>query len=428
MTIVGLGYVGLPLATSFARAGFQVVGFDTDAARVECINGGASHIADVPDLAVSEPVKQGLLRATCDPRTAGSSDVFIVCVPTPVDVHKVPDVGYIRQAMATLSPHLRRGQLVVLESTTYPGTTDDLVVEAIRRAGLAPGVDVHVAYSPERIDPGNSRYKVHDIPKVVGGWTPACAEAAKTLYEKGLGVPVHLVSSTRAAEMTKLLENTFRIVNVSLVNELAMLSERMGIDVWEVIAAAKTKPFGFMPFYPGPGMGGHCIPVDAFYLSWRAKASEFTTRFIELAGQINDTMPEYVAERASEVLNLDSKPVRGSRVLLIGLAYKRDVADVRESPALRVAALMLSRGAIVSYHDPHVPRAQIHGVEFSSQPLTPDSLGAADLVIVLTDHSGVDFHAVGRYARLVYDTRNAMQGISGRIIRLGAPQPGPGDP
>jgi UDP-N-acetyl-D-glucosamine dehydrogenase len=421
IAVVGLGYVGLPLAVEYARSGYHVVGLDADAERARAVNEGSSYIRDVDEVVLKEAVKSGRLRATTSPGVLREADVITVCVPTPLTAHKVPDTSYIERAVDAAVPFLRRGQLVILESTTYPGTTQEVVVPRIEAAGLVVGRDVHVAFSPERIDPGNATYKVRDIPKVVGGVTPACAEAARAVYETGLGTRVFVVSSPAAAEMTKLLENIYRIVNVSLVNEVAMLCDRMGVDVWEVVEAAKTKPFGFTPFYPGPGMGGHCIPVDAFYLSWKAKQYDFSTRFVELAGEINDAMPEYVVRRAAEALNAAQKPVRGSRVLLLGVAYKRDVPDVRESPAIRVADLLSSQGADVRYHDPHVPVLQLARTRLESRALTDAEITQADIVIVLTDHHGVDYDAVARGAKLVYDTRNALKARDApHIHHLGA--------
>jgi len=348
-------------------------------------------------------------------------DVVTICVPTPLDRNKQPDTSYIESVVEQSLPYLHKGQLVVLESTTYPGTTEEIILPQISSRGLKVGADVFLAFSPERVDPGNAQYKTKNTPKVVGGVTPACTEVAKALYERVINGTVMAVSSPRVAEMEKLLENIFRIVNISLVNELALLCERMGIDIWEVIEAAKTKPFGFMPFYPGPGLGGHCIPLDPFYLSWKAKEYDFPTRFIELAGDVNDAMPYHVVERAMELLNRESKALRGARVLLLGMAYKRNIDDLRESPALKIARLLLDRGATLSYHDPYIPSAEVEGLSLRSVPLTAKSVEACDLVLITTDHSNVDYKLVVEHAKLVFDTRNATHGItSEKVVRLGA--------
>jgi len=420
IAVIGLGYVGLPLAVEKAKAGFQVVGIERKKERVDKVNQGENYIPDILADDLAEVVSQGKLWATQEFSVISDVDVITVCVPTPLDKNKQPDTSYIEGVVDQSLPFLHPGQLIVLESTTYPGTTEEVILPRVESQGLKVGQDIFLAFSPERVDPGNKRYKTKNTPKVVGGVTPACTKVAKALYEQVLEGEVFPVSSPRVAEMTKLLENVFRIVNISLVNELALLCEKMEIDIWEVIEAAKTKPFGFMPFYPGPGLGGHCIPLDPFYLSWKAKEYDFTTRFIELAGQINDAMPYHVVERAMELLNERGKPLKGSRVLLLGMAYKRDIDDLRESPALKVARLLLSHGTKLSYHDPYIPKIDVPGLQFESIPLTPANLAAQDLVIVTTDHTNVDYQQVVEHAPLIFDTRNATRGLqSPKIVRLG---------
>jgi len=418
--VIGLGYVGLPLAVEQAQARFRVLGVERNPQRVAQVNRGQNYIADIQDDELKAVVDAGRLSATTDFAPVAEADVVTICVPTPLDKNKMPDTQYIEHVVEASLPHVHAGQLFILESTTYPGTTEEIILPRLEGAGFTVGREVFLAFSPERVDPGNKQYAVRNTPKVVGGVTPRCTEAAKAFYEAFLEAPVFPVSTPRAAEMTKLFENIFRIVNVSLVNELAMLCDRMKIDVWEVIEAAKTKPFGFMPFYPGPGLGGHCIPIDPFYLSWKAKEFDFTTQFVELAGQINDGMPEYVVDQALLLLNCERKPLNGSRVLLLGVAYKKDVSDLRESPALRVARLLVERGAELDYHDPHVPEAEVSGHMRQSVPLTEAQLKASDLVLITTDHSQVDYGLVFEHAPLIYDTRNAMTAFRGeRLHRLG---------
>ena len=421
IAVIGLGYVGLPLAVEYAKRGFAVRGIERNEARVDAVNRGENYVADVLIDDLSDVVGGGRLSATQSFDGIGEADAILICVPTPLDKNKQPDTSYIEHVVAQSLPHVRSGQLMVLESTTYPGTTEEIIRPLIEDRGLAVGDDVFLAFSPERVDPGNPRYKTHNTPKVVGGVTEACTDCAKALYEQIIDAGVFAVSSPRAAEMTKLLENTFRIVNISLVNELAQLCERMDIDVWEVIEAAKTKPFGFMPFYPGPGLGGHCIPLDPFYLSWKAREYDFTTQFIELAGRIGDAMPYHVVERAAALLNEAGKPLHGSRVLLLGMAYKRDVDDLRQSPALKIARLLIDRGACVGYHDPYIPRIDRDGVALESLPLTPDVLAAQDLVLITTAHTNVNVADAIAHAPLIYDTRNATRGSDeSHVIRLGA--------
>ncbi len=421
VAVIGLGYVGLPLAVEKAKAGFSVVGIDRNADRVAQVNRGENYIPDILGSELASVVTSGRLRATQDFSVVAKVDVVTICVPTPLDKNKQPDTSYIESVVEQSLPYLHKGQLVVLESTTYPGTTEEIILPQIESRGLKVGQDVFLAFSPERVDPGNERYKTHNTPKVVGGVTPACTAVAKALYERVIDGEIFAVSSPRVAEMEKLLENIFRIVNISLVNELAMLCERMGIDMWEVIEAAKTKPFGYMPFYPGPGLGGHCIPLDPFYLAWKAKEYDFTTRFIELAGQVNDAMPAHVVRRSMEVLNDQGKALKGAKVLLLGMAYKRDIDDLRESPALKVARLFAERGAILSYHDPYIPEFDRDGIALKSVALTPETLAAQDLVVITTGHTNVDYRAVVEHAPLIFDARNATKGIpSQKVVRLGA--------
>jgi len=420
VAVIGLGYVGLPLAVEKAKAGFTVVGIDRNANRVAQINRGENYIGDVIAEDLAEAVHHGCIRATQDFAEVANADIITICVPTPLDRNKQPDTSFIEHVVGCSLPHIRPGQLIVLESTTYPGTTQEVIQPYLEERGFSIGRDVFLAFSPERVDPGNAKYKTKNTPKVVGGVTPACTRVAASLYEQVLEGAVCCVSSPRIAEMTKLLENIFRIVNISLVNELALLCERMGIDIWEVIEAAKTKPFGFLAFYPGPGLGGHCIPLDPFYLSWKAKEHDFTTRFIDLAGQINDRMPYHVVHRVMEILNSSGKPMAKSKVLVLGMAYKSNIDDIRESPAVKIAGLLLQRGASLTYHDPYVPVVSVAGQMIESTPLSPEVLEASDLVLITTDHIAVDYQLVIRHAPVVFDTRNATAGLVGKnIIRLG---------
>jgi UDP-N-acetyl-D-glucosamine dehydrogenase len=421
IAVIGLGYVGLPLAVEKAKAGFAVVGIERNPNRVAMVNEGESYIPDVLTQDLAKVVESGKLRATTEFSVVADADVITICVPTPLDKNKQPDTSYIEYVVDQSLPYVHSDQLIVLESTTYPGTTEEVIGPRVVSRGLAIGEEVFVAFSPERVDPGNAEYKTKNTPKVVGGITSACTETAATLYEQILDGEVFRVSSPRVAEMTKLLENIFRIVNISLVNELALLCERMRIDIWEVIGAAKTKPFGFMPFYPGPGLGGHCIPLDPFYLSWKAKEYDFTTRFIELAGEINALMPDHVVDRAIEILNTRSKALRGSRVLLLGVAYKRDIDDVRESPAIKIARCLQHRGANISFHDPYVHEISIDGRGLRSVDLSRELLAQQDLVIITTGHSNVDYRSVVEQAELILDTRNATHGLEAdNVVRLGA--------
>ena len=415
--VIGLGYVGLPLAVEFARAGFHVVGFDVDQGKVDALNAGKSYIPDVPSGHVAEAVKAGLFRATIDEKALTDVDIIDICVPTPLRKTRDPDLSYVQQAVETTARVLRKGQLVILESTTYPGTTDEVVQPALEAKGLKAGEDFYLAFSPERVDPGNPTFQTKNIPKVVGGNNEASASAAVAFYSQVIDTVVP-VTSTRVAEMVKLLENTFRAVNIGMVNELALMCHRMNIDVWEVIDAAKTKPFGFMPFYPGPGLGGHCIPIDPFYLSWKARQSGFEARFIELAGNINGGMPEYVVERTAEALNSARKALNGSRVHVFGVAYKRDVNDLRESPALDIMELLARRGAHVSYTDPYIPSFD-HGTLSLSSVAEENAADGADCALVITDHKVFNYDRIAKDFPLVVDTRNALRKIaSEKIFRL----------
>jgi UDP-N-acetyl-D-glucosamine dehydrogenase len=424
--VVGLGYVGLPLAVELARAGFVATGIDLDARKVDAVNQGTSYIPDVPTAEVARLVAAGRLRATTDFAVCAELDTINICVPTPLRKTKDPDMSFIVSAVEQIATRLHRGMLVVLESTTYPGTTEELVKPMLEAGGLQAGVDFFLAFSPERVDPGNPTFTTHNVPKVVGGLGPESTELATALYGAAIDTIVP-VSSPQAAEMVKLLENTFRMVNIALVNEIALMCDRLGLDVWEVVKAAATKPFGFMPFYPGPGLGGHCIPIDPFYLSWKAKQNGFDPRFIELAGQINGAMPHFVVDKIADALNRHRKPLNGSTVLVLGLAYKRDIDDIRESPSLDVMTLLHQRGARVRYADPYVPalsrRAWGGGLDLRTEPLTPEAIAEADCVAILTEHRNVDYEMVRDAARLVVDTRNAIAGTHPHVLKLGAPTP-----
>jgi UDP-N-acetyl-D-glucosamine dehydrogenase len=405
--VIGLGYVGLPLAVEFAEAGFQVTGIDVDPRKVETVRAGRSHIEDVPSEAVAELVRKRRLRARADYKGCGEFDAILISVPTPLRKTKDPDISYIVASVDEIAKELRRGQLIVLESTTYPGTTTEVMRPRLEANGLVAGKDFFLAFSPERVDPGNKQYKTHNTPKVVGGTTATCSGVAAELYRAAIE-HVHPVSSTEVAEMIKLLENTFRAVNIGLVNEVALMCERLGIDVWEVIDGAATKPFGFMRFYPGPGIGGHCIPLDPHYLSWKLKTLNYSARFIELAAEINGQMPRVVVRKAAELLNDKRKSVKGSRIFVLGVAYKRDTSDVRESPALDIMQLLDEQGARVTFHDPYASRVELDGGrEFKGTRLTPANLAKADLVIIVTDHGVYDFDDIVQHAALLLDTRNA---------------------
>jgi UDP-N-acetyl-D-glucosamine dehydrogenase len=415
--VLGLGYVGLPLAVEFAKAGFDVTGMDVQTDKVDRFNAGQSYVKDVNDEVLASLVKAGKLRATTDFSVIEELDTIDICVPTPLRKTKDPDMSYVVSATEQIAQHMHPGFLVMLESTTYPGTTDELVLPKLRESGLQVGRDFFLCFSPERVDPGNPKFHTANIPKVVGGMTPACTELGALFYGQALEKVVP-VSSTRVAEMVKLLENTFRMINIGLANEMALMCSRMGIDVWEVIDAAATKPFGFMPFYPGPGLGGHCIPIDPFYLSWKSREAGIEARFIELAGYINGQMPEHVVERIQDALNDATKPLRGSRVHIVGVAYKRDISDVRESPALDIIHLLLRRGAIVTYSDPYVPKIAREGLELYAEELLP-ATEQADCVVIVTDHSSIDYAALVERSQLVFDARNVLKGMeSPKIIKL----------
>lgn len=417
--IVGLGYVGLPLAVAFAKEGFTVVGVDLDARKVTALQRGESYVEDVPASAIAALYDKGLFSASADYATLADVDAISICVPTPLRKTKDPDISYIVDATECIATHMPAGgQLIILESTTYPGTTEEIILPRLSRDGLQVGRDFFLAFSPERIDPGRTDYTVRTTPKVIGGATPDCLEVAVALYGTVVDRPVP-VSGTATAEMVKLLENTFRAVNIGLVNEVALMCDRLGLNVWEVVGAAATKPYGFMPFYPGPGLGGHCIPIDPQYLSWKLRTLNYTARFIELAAEVNSHMPDYVVSKVGDALNAERKAINGSRVLVLGVAYKRDVGDVRESPALDVIHLLQQRGAEVSYHDPYVGSLRHEGMDMDSSPLTDAALAAADCVVVVTDHSAFDWAYIGARARLIVDTRNALQGYAAqRVVTL----------
>lgn len=414
--VVGLGYVGLPLAVEKAKAGFRVLGFDIQKEKVDMVNAGFNYIGDVVNEDLEQIVASGKLKATMDFAAVAGCDCVCIAVPTPLDKHQQPDISYVRASTESIARYLHKDMLVVLESTTYPGTTDELLKPILESTGLKCGVDFHLAFSPERVDPGNLIYKTKNTPKVVGGCTPECTDIAAAMYEAVLNAPVHRVSSPAIAEMEKILENTYRNINIGLVNELALLCNRMGISIWEVIEAAKTKPYGFQAFYPGPGLGGHCIPLDPYYLSWKAREYGFHTSMIEASMMINDRMPEYCVERMMHILNLrQKKAINGTKVLILGVAYKNDIDDFRESPAVRVIEALLKVGAEVAYYDPWVSSFKEGELCMTSLPeLTEESLGTADIVAVTAAHSNVDYAFVQRHARVVFDTKNVMKNVVDR--------------
>jgi UDP-N-acetyl-D-glucosamine dehydrogenase len=429
LAVIGLGYVGLPLSVGFAKAGFPVLGLDVDEGKLASLREGRSYIQDVETADVGTVIGAGRLVVGQDYDLLRNSDVIFICVPTPFDAMKAPDLVYIAQAAHGIAPRLKAGQLVILQSTTYPGTTEEFVLPILEGTGLKAGEDFNLAFSPERINPGDREFTVENTPKVVGGLTPRCTELARALLA-ALFAHVHVVSSPRAAEMSKLLENIFRSVNIALVNELALLSERMGIDLWEVIEAAQTKPFGFLPFYPGPGVGGHCIPVDPYYLSWKAREYDFYTKFIELAAEVNLAMPYHVVDLVLQALSEQGKPLEEAKVLILGVAFKRDIDDARNSPAERIMELLLKRGVDLSYSDPYVPHYRVgpdvfcrteHWLE--SVELTDEALAAVDCVVIISDHQSINYAQVVRVAKVVVDTRNATHGLAGaaRVVRVGAP-------
>ncbi len=423
IAVIGLGYVGLPLSLQFARSGVRVIGLDHDPVKVHTLNSGRSYIHHIPAESVSEQVDSGRLTASTDLSRVAEVEAILICVPTPLNAHREPDLSYIIDTATAMAPHLQRGALVVLESTTYPGTTEDELKAVLEAgSGMKAGVDFHLAYSPEREDPGNPQSGAATIPKVIGGLTPACLARAQALYQRAIRTTVP-VSSCRTAEATKLLENIFRSVNIALVNELKVVYEAMGIDIWEVIRAAKTKPFGFMPFYPGPGLGGHCIPIDPYYLTWKAREFGQATRFIELAGEINTRMPERVVQRVGDALNAVRKPVHGSRILLLGIAYKPNVDDDRESPSYVLMELLKQRGAEIAYHDPYVPvirptREHPQWAGVSSVTWDQKTVSSFDLVLISTAHSSMNWEELAAWAPLIVDTRNAMEGIAVREGQL----------
>lgn len=404
--VIGMGYVGLPLAIEMAAAGFHVTGFDIKAETVEALGRGISHIPDVSSEHIDKYVSAGRMEFTTDMSGMADMDVLSICVPTPLNDMKGPDLVYVRQVTDEIAKHMRPGQLIVLESTTYPGTTDEVLLPILSEGGLVVGEDFYLAFSPERVDPGNLKYQTKNTPKVVGGVTPACNEHAQAVYSHFIDTVVP-VSSPRVAEMTKLLENIFRGVNIALVNELMLLCDRMKIDIWEVIDAAKTKPFGFMPFYPGPGLGGHCIPIDPFYLSWKAREFDFHTEFIELSGKINEEMPYHVCDKVAEALNMHQKSINGSNVLILGVAYKKDIDDPRESPAKRLMELLSDKGAVLSFHDKFVTKFKIDHGTLETVELSNAAIEEADCIVVVTDHSHIDYGELVAKTKLVVDCRNA---------------------
>ncbi len=413
--VVGLGYVGLPLAVEKAKAGFKTIGFDVQESKVEMVNAGKNYIGDVVNEDLEEIVKSGLLSATTDFAQVASADCVCIAVPTPLDAYQQPDISYVKASAESIVPYMHKDMLIVLESTTYPGTTEELLMPILEKSGLKCGVDFHLAFSPERVDPGNLIYKTKNTPKVVGGITPECTDVAAAMYEAILEAPIHRVSSPAVAEMEKILENTYRNVNIGLVNELAILSNKMGINFWEVVDAAKSKPYGFQAFYPGPGLGGHCIPLDPYYLSWKAREYGFHTSMIESSMMVNDRMPEYCAERSSKILNRFKKAMNGAKILILGVAYKQDIDDYRESPAIRVIEELEKEGAEVVYYDPFVSEYREHGIVKKGEPeLTVELIESADLVIVTTAHTNVDYNFVQRYAKAIFDTKNAMKLVESR--------------
>lgn len=409
--VVGLGYVGLPLAVEKAKAGYKVIGFDVQASRVEQVNMGINYIGDVVDQDLADMIKEGKLEATTDYARIQEVDAVAICVPTPLDVYQQPDTSYVESSSKEIAKYAHEGMLVVLESTTYPGTTEEIVKPALEEKGLVTGRNVFIAYSPERVDPGNKQFKTKNTPKVVGGITENCTKVASALYRNVLEGDVFEVSSPAIAEMEKIFENTFRHINIALANEMAILCEKMGIDVWEVIDAAKTKPYGFMAFYPGPGLGGHCIPIDPFYLTWKAREYNYHTRLIELAGEINNSMPEYVITRSMQILNEGGKALRGAKIAVLGVAYKKDIDDVRESPVLKIIEHLNAHGAAYKVVDPYVASFKSCGDKVETVELTKELLNEADLVLVTTDHTDFDYEMIARESKIIFDTRNALKGI-----------------
>lgn len=413
--VVGLGYVGLPLAVEKAKAGFQTIGFDIQESKVHMVNAGKNYIGDVVNEDLKEIVDTGLLSATTDFSKAARTDCVCICVPTPLDIHQQPDISYIRNSAESIVPYMHKDMLIILESTTYPGTTNELLKPILEQSGLVCGKDFYLAFSPERVDPGNRLYKTKNTPKVVGGITTECTRIASALYENILKAPIHKVSSPAVAEMEKILENTYRNVNIGLVNELSMLCNKMGINFWEVLEAAKTKPYGFQAFQPGPGLGGHCIPLDPYYLSWKAREYGFHTSMIEASMMINDTMPDYCVERAGTILNQQKMAINGARVLVLGIAYKQDIDDYRESPALKVIEGLRKKGAKVKYFDPYIPACHYRGKSIRGEKsLSKKLLEESDLIIITTAHTNIDYEFVQQYGNVIYDTKNAMKQVQVR--------------
>jgi UDP-N-acetyl-D-glucosamine dehydrogenase len=413
--VIGLGYVGLPLAVEKAKAGYKTIGFDIQKEKVDNVNAGKNYIGDVVNEDLAEIVKSGMLRATMDFSEVASADAVCICVPTPLDKYQQPDISYVKTSAESILPYMHKNMLIVLESTTYPGTTEELLKPIFEKSGLKCGVDFYLAFSPERVDPGNLIYKTKNTPKVVGGITKECTDLAALMYENILQAPIHKVSSPAIAEMEKILENTYRNINIGLVNELAILCNKMNINIWEVIDAAKSKPYGFQAFYPGPGLGGHCIPLDPYYLSWKAREYGFHTSMIESSMMINDRMPEYCAERSAKILNKFKKPLNGSKVLVLGVAYKQDIDDYRESPAVEVINELERLGAIVDYFDPYISEYKVHGhVKKGLNILTKEIISNVDLVVVTTAHTNVNYDFVQQNAKFIFDTKNALKSISSR--------------
>ncbi|MCP1144131.1 nucleotide sugar dehydrogenase [Lysinibacillus endophyticus] len=413
--VIGLGYVGLPLAVEKAKAGYRTIGFDIQESKVNMVNSGINYIGDVVNEDLEEIIKSGRLQATTNFDQVANADCICICVPTPLDSYKQPDLSFVKASAENIVPFLHEEMLIILESTTYPGTTEELIKPILESSGLVCGKDFYLAFSPERVDPGNLYYKTKNTPKVVGGVTPTCTDVAATLYEIILEAPIHRVSSPAVAEMEKILENTYRNVNIGLINELAILSNKMNINIWEVIEAAKSKPYGFQAFYPGPGLGGHCIPLDPYYLSWKAREYGFHTSMIEASMMINDRMPEYCVERASRILNQYKKSLNGSEILMLGIAYKQDIDDYRESPAIKVIDELEKEGAIVKYFDPFVPEFPKSGRVIKGETeLTKVLIEQADLVIVTTAHTNVDYSFVQQHAKVIFDTKNALVDVSSR--------------
>lgn len=410
--VVGLGYVGLPLAVEKAKAGFKVIGFDVQSKRVNMVNEGTNYIGDVVDDELKEIIKSGQLRASTDYSLIKEVDAVAICVPTPLDQYQQPNTSYVESSTRSISAHVHPEMLVVLESTTYPGTTEEIVKPILEESGLKVGEDIYVAYSPERVDPGNKQFNTKNTPKVVGGVTAKCGKVASALYRSVLEGDVHEVSSPAVAEMEKILENTFRNINIGLANEMAILCHKMGIDVWEVIDAAKSKPYGFMAFYPGPGLGGHCIPIDPFYLTWKAREYNYHTRLIETAGEINNSMPEFVLGRIMQILNRYQKALHGSKVAVLGVAYKKDIDDMRESPVLPILELLDNNQTDFTVVDPHVPQFRFGEQDIKTAKLTPELLQSVDLVIITTDHTDFDYQMIADHSPVIFDTRNALKEIS----------------